>query len=726
MNKVENHLRKTARQLIKIDTEEEALRYLIDSFRLELSCDFVGVVLNEDGCLLPKVWSGSLPSITDFFPLPIAECSPKLLHQSVTNEMIDAFENCQLTEMLKNAEVNTWFTAPLKDELHYFGFCIIGFFSSVPLLDMESQFEEFGKDVAVAIVMARQKERQLKKIKGIEWISQNLSLHSPLEHQIADLTTKAGKETNADFACIYLYNEKENCFVFQPPAFGDMKHPREIIIQDHYVLTEYFPFLERAGGHQLTVPLVMDLKTIGVLYVEHQRGNVFSEDDLKMLEIVANHIATILENARLYNSEKDHKQQLQSLLEYQQALVKESVEHDNFDGITSMLGSMFQGMVILFDSFMRPISYTLHEEENISSLSEYLVDYLTKKSSNVKSYSFVSVPDPVVDTYFYYIYPVSGDGSLLGYLAIRTSTKEIDEFDQLTVDLARNICSIQFIKQKLVLGAKEQAMDSFFSQLLTRQIEDEKRILQYANFIQWNIFQPHRFAVLSILLSESETANSSFIEQQEKKTLVWNQIKSCFAKLDDDILCASHDEKYFIIVPEAKERKQPQMYWASLYEKLRKWVTNGTLKCQVLLGIGGKTNVLQDYFMSYQQAILALNVVSNRFQEEGFSFFEELGSYTILYHLDHYTAMDLFVKKQIGPVLTYSEEKSMDLFNTLHVFLQNNGNIKNTADSLYIHRSSLLYRLEKIESLLNIDLNQAEVRFNIMLAFKLYDLHGKK
>lgn len=46
------------------------------------------------------------------------------------------------------------------------GFCIIAYLDYVPLLDMKAHFDEFGKDVAVAIAMAKQKEAQIKKSKG--------------------------------------------------------------------------------------------------------------------------------------------------------------------------------------------------------------------------------------------------------------------------------------------------------------------------------------------------------------------------------------------------------------------------------------------------------------------------------------------------------------------------------------------------------------------------------
>lgn len=150
------------------------------------------------------------------------------------------------------------------------------------------------------------------------------------------------------------------------------------------------------------------------------------------------------------------------------------------------------------------------------------------------------------------------------------------------------------------------------------------------------------------------------------------------------------------------------------------------IRCKVFMGIGGMTSNIQDYFLSYQQAIQALNIVNSRLRQKGYMLFDELGSYAILHHLNYSMEVALFVSNQLGRLLSYSEGKNTDLCNTLHTFLQNNGNVKNTAEELYIHRSSLLYRLERIESLLDVQLSDAEVRFNLMLALKLHDMYGQE
>ena len=171
---------------------------------------------------------------------------------------------CQLFSLLKRSGVKTWFSVPIKDELHIFGFCIIGFLSYVPLLEMQKHFDEFGQDVALAISMTRNREMQLKKIEGIEWITKNLSIDAPFEESIEKITTRAGKGTNAEFACIYLFNDHDNSFIFQPPSYGKMTGLKQVKIEHNYVLKEHFPYLEKTGGTQITIPISMDLKTIGV------------------------------------------------------------------------------------------------------------------------------------------------------------------------------------------------------------------------------------------------------------------------------------------------------------------------------------------------------------------------------------------------------------------------------------------------------------------------------
>src|SRR5699024_6896537 len=118
---------------------------------------------------------------------------------------------------------------------------------------------------------------------------------------------------------------------------------------------------------------------------------------------------TSLENARLYNSEKENHARLHFLLEYQQALVKETVKHENYDGITSMVNKLFDESIVLFDRFMRPLSYKLQKNEH--NYFEELCHKAEIARQNGASY-FELLEYGLLFT----LWPIKSGNDLLGYL----------------------------------------------------------------------------------------------------------------------------------------------------------------------------------------------------------------------------------------------------------------------------------------------------------------------
>ena len=76
--------------------------------------------------------------------------------------------------------------------------------------------------------------------------------------------------------------------------------------------------------------------------------------------------------------------------------------------------------------------------------------------------------------------------------------------------------------------------------------------------------------------------------------------------------------------------------------------------------------------------------------------------------------------------LKYQDENTgTQLYETLRVYLQNHQSATKTAAALYIHRSTLLYRIEKIEKILKADLNDPDDQLYLMLSFYLMDQEEK-
>ena len=67
----------------------------------------------------------------------------------------------------------------------------------------------------------------------------------------------------------------------------------------------------------------------------------------------------------------------------------------------------------------------------------------------------------------------------------------------------------------------------------------------------------------------------------------------------------------------------------------------------------------------------------------------------------------------------HDRQKNAQLLPTLYVYLSNERSLSLAADKLFVHRNTLLYRLHRMNELVNIDLDNEEVRTHIILSYRM-------
>ncbi|MGG2200729.1 MULTISPECIES: helix-turn-helix domain-containing protein [Paenibacillus] len=719
--KIESHLRDLARQLVKFDTLEETLHYLMDSFWMDFTSDFVAILLKEGDQLIPKVWRGETLQVKHTLHLTVDPYS-RLLQDALWWPNESGMSDSDFRKALENEKLSTWFTVPLKEREKTFGICIIGFRNFVPLIvEAENYFVEFGRDVAVAMELARDKERQKRKIKGMEWLRENIFPGTSIEHMVEKMVDRAGKGTMAAAASIFLYDEKNNCLIYQPPSYGTFVSPDNMVIDNESNLSRLFPYFGKAGGEQLTVPLVVNLKTIGILHVSGKQDGVFTEDDLELLEFLSTHVSMQIENARLVQNEQERRLRLQNIMIHQQELVKKTIEEESLYEITRTVSSIFGYSVFLFDRLLRLLSHHAMKEEQLSLPNLlHLVKEHEQQIRQIKSDELWLQLDE--GPCYVCIWPIIGGGRQLGYLAVFSDRKYWDDVLRLTVNNALNVYAIEFIKQKLVMDTREQVKESFMNQLFSEKIEDPEKVVQYTTFINWNVYDSHRVAYLSVKLDMEVERESDLIGVEEKKSRLWDIMKMALSNQDQGVILTRKGDEFILISRVTNEQTNAKAYWQSMYQQVQKIAKAEMPSCHVYLGVGGRTERMEDYYFAYKQAVQTANLIRLRYPEAGFAIFEEFESYSLLHQLTDHKISTIFVQKKLAPLLRYTEGSGADLFQTLRIYLSNNGSMRETSEALYIHRSTLQYRLDKIREILQIDIEQAEQRFSLLMAYKLYDL----
>jgi purine catabolism regulator len=95
-----------------------------------------------------------------------------------------------------------------------------------------------------------------------------------------------------------------------------------------------------------------------------------------------------------------------------------------------------------------------------------------------------------------------------------------------------------------------------------------------------------------------------------------------------------------------------------------------------------------------------------------------------LFQLEHSPELIAFQEETLGELLAY--EGASELIHTLEAFFAHNANLSQTADALFIHRNTLVYRLERIEAITQMDLDKPENRLAMQLALHIYRMMGSK
>ena len=135
---------------------------------------------------------------------------------------------------------------------------------------------------------------------------------------------------------------------------------------------------------------------------------------------------------------------------------------------------------------------------------------------------------------------------------------------------------------------------------------------------------------------------------------------------------------------------------------------------RVRVGYGNIVQQLPEIAQSYQEARMALEVGRVFYAEFDTVSYGRLGIGRLIYQLPM-TLCDMFIREVFGERIPeiLDDEEAMS---TISKFFENNLNISETARQLYVHRNTLVYRLERIERAIGLDIRTFEDAMTFRIA----------
>lgn len=160
-----------------------------------------------------------------------------------------------------------------------------------------------------------------------------------------------------------------------------------------------------------------------------------------------------------------------------------------------------------------------------------------------------------------------------------------------------------------------------------------------------------------------------------------------------------------------------QTAWATqLYEFL---MEQSSTK-QVMVAVGGPASDVSGYRRSLDQAQGALRLMEQERVTTGIRLYSQLGIRRVLADLGDLSRVRPFARELLTPLL--QSDPSLHLLDTLRAYLQANGRIPQTAKALFVHPNTVRYRLRRIETLADVNLNSIDDQAQLWLALHVHDL----
>ncbi len=146
---------------------------------------------------------------------------------------------------------------------------------------------------------------------------------------------------------------------------------------------------------------------------------------------------------------------------------------------------------------------------------------------------------------------------------------------------------------------------------------------------------------------------------------------------------------------------------------------NAEFYTKVSVGIGTAVENIRDLARSYKEAQVAIEVGKVFDTEKSIVSYENLGIGRLIYQLPT-TLCEMFLQEVFkkGSLESLDRETLM----TINCFFENNLNVSETSRKLFVHRNTLVYRLEKVRKLTGLDLREFEhaITFKVALMVKMY------
>ncbi|HYK86657.1 MAG TPA: GAF domain-containing protein [Ktedonobacteraceae bacterium] len=643
--------------------------------------------------------------------------------------------------------------------------------------------EQLGKeneDLRMALATSRAENDLLNEV--ISTIGSTLNLDEVLRH-LVDILVRA---ISCHAAFIYLYNKEKERLVLASTneqfqhlvgklemALGEgiagwvAMTLKPVILKDDALEDprfRYFPELEEEKFQStMTVPILgKNRHLIGVITMHTVAPYEFTNQHQAFVSNTATLAASAIENAQLYENTQHKLSILTSLSvlsqtissglyldEMLRSLATLTVQIMEVDLCVIMLADQARGRLTVRASSpnlndralsFHPIDVDRNIWEKLREINEvaFPKDRTRDQFQEIPAHALERL-NPLKDSQYKALLsaPLVAGTEHLGLMncysskARRFTTEEHTLLSTIANQAAMAIKNSQLLD----LLAQKNIVKGFFDDLMFGAYDSEDSLRQRANFLGCDLSKAHVVAMIefSPLESEKDEKNGNASTGQTPQSSQTEDERLATHKRISGLLRRRIQDSY----PGSLVNEQENLLTCILClskdptaARLKTWLRDmvkqmrNEQNIRLAIGIGNPCLTIGDYRRGFAETSEALQMGQNLNPDRGVTHFNDLGVYRYLYKIARMDDLRDMYQDQVARIANYDRRKGTDLLDTLETYLECAGNLTKTSSRLFVHRNTLIQRLDRLQSLCDIDLQERGNWLTLQVAIKVYKLRS--
>lgn len=319
-----------------------------------------------------------------------------------------------------------------------------------------------------------------------------------------------------------------------------------------------------------------------------------------------------------------------------------------------------------------------------------------------------------IDQHSFAMMPVRGLGQVWGHLCLKTEGEIADEFLFLVLDRAALAITQILLRNRTIEERKQNLEDQFVQKVLNGRSYNSENLQLYIPL------HHHKLAYRVVMMKtrQAESAGTDWEETRLRRSMM---IRLLFKNHGLYPAVSITESEIAVIAafpsegPPEKERFKKIVHTLAEIKELH-FPDQSKSAC----GISMSYDDINDASLAYQEALETSELQSASVTDA--YFYEDLGIYRLLIQLKKSGQLKRYIQDYLKPILDYDKQMENKLFETLTVFLECGGVVKNSADRLFIVRQTLYNRLELLKTILGEDFMEPHNRLALEVAIKAYKL----